>query len=145
MAIKWKNPQNGGCTYFVRDGWTYFIYDGFIGNSREISNYWHIEKRKIIEPNRKVFKSYAEMLLNLFGASEKKETNAYWAIRSKTDYSGFSDEVRKYEQDGRKYAIDLHSKEVWEYAIPERVSPDFRTVDEVKQWAEECLIENTLF
>lgn len=152
MDIKWKNPKNGCCIYFDRDGYRYYIIDRLYSDG-SISNYWHIERKKIIKQYRRRCLNYWEMHLAMFGEfpslidGQDKESIAYWSIRQKTDYVNCgNDNTRIYVQNGKHFAVDLRLKEFWEYPIAEDVSPDMDTVEECKRYAEEYLFkEDTLF
>ena len=144
--MKWNRDRNGGCDYIMVGNTKYYIIDALLRDG-SISNYWHIEKRQIIDQNKKQYKSLVDMLKELFDVDAKTESEALWSIRFKAEYSGGGSELlRKYEKDGRHYAIDLRTKTHWEYTLPEKVSPDFRTVEEVKAWADQHLdIQQGLF
>jgi hypothetical protein len=151
VSIKWKNPKNGGCLYFDRNGYRYYIIDKLYSDG-SISRYWHIECKKIIEPHRRKCKSFWELHFAMFNKNpsliegQDKESTAYWSIRASTDYVNCgNDNIRVYVQNGRHFAVDLQAKEFWEYSVAEAVSPDME-YDECKQYAEKYLFkEDTLF
>ena len=139
--VKWKNPKNGGCQYYEKDGYRYYIIDRMFSDG-SISSYWHIERKKILQSSsRRKFESFREMLLSLFGkclADGESESVAYWEIRSKTDYINCgNDYTRVFEKDGKHFAVNLQTKESWEYAVAETVSPDLETVEDCKRYADE--------
>ena len=137
--MKWTNPKDGTCDYIIRGEYKYFITD-------TLGGYWYIARRKMIESNRRRFDTYKELYEALFGEllvilkNEPIETSAFWSIRSKTHFANAGrDSLRTIEADGRHYAVDLDTREFWEYTIAEKVSPDFRTVYELKKWADEFM------
>lgn len=143
--LKWNRDKNGGCEFIMIGNIKYYIMDELLADGT-ISNYWHIEKRQIINQNRKKYKSYKELLKNVFNAEAETETEAYWDIRSKTNYNAGSDVLRTYTKNGRHFVVDIKEKEHWEYTRGEKISPDFRKIDELKKWADEFLnIEQSLF
>ncbi len=146
VQIKWNRDKNGGCEFIKVGNMKYFITDELLAD-RSISNYWHIEKKQIIDQHKVKYKTYVEMLNALFGQREKGETEAYWSIRTKTNWANVGyDSLRTFDEDGRHFAVDLNTKESWEYTKSTKASPDFRTVNELKTWADEYLnLEQGLF
>ena len=144
--MKWNRDKNGGCEFIKVGDMKYFITDELLAD-RTISNYWHIEKRQIIDPHKTKYKTYVEMLNVLFGEQEKGETEAYWSIRAKTDWANVGhDDLRTFDRDGRHFAVEFSTKSSWEYTKSQKCSPDFRTVEELKAWADEFLkFEQGLF
>ena len=143
--IKWNRDKNGGCEFIMAGNTKYYIMDELLADGT-ISNYWHIEKREIINQCRKKYGTFKELLKDVFNEEAETETEAYWRIRSQTDYSNGSEELRTYTKNGRHFVVDIKVKEHWEYTKGEKISPDFRTVEELKKWADEFLnIEQSLF
>jgi len=141
--VKWKNPKNGGCLYYDKNGYRYYIMDAWQ------SSWWHIERRKIIEQNRKKYKSFWELHFAMFGEKPimngtDKELCAMYEIRFRTSWANCgNDNIRKWESDGKHYAVDLNEKSFWRYELTEKVSPDFQTVEECKSYADEELFKDT--
>ena len=136
--MKWNRDRNGGCDYIMVGNTKYYIIDELLPDGT-VSAYWHIEKRQIIEPNKKKYAGLMVMAKDLFGLVTENEADAKWKMTFKTLWSGCDSDVRKFDQDGRHYAINLKEKTKWEFSIGEKISPDFRTVEEVKSWADRNL------
>ena len=130
----------------------YFIADQLLPDGT-ISAYWCITRRKIIPQNRVKSKTFEEMCQKLFGEVPKMshpaddmEIVAEMEIRRRTNWANAgNDHTRTMETDGRHFAVNLQSKEFWEYTLTEKISPDFPTFAEAKQWAEENLVQEGLF
>lgn len=132
----------------------YFISDQLLSDGT-ISQYWCITKRKIIPQNRVKSKTFEEMCQKLFGEVPKMlhpqddmEILAEMEIRRRTQWANAgNDSTRIMEADGRHFAVDLLTKELWEYSEIEKISHDFPTFEEAKEWANEYLsrIQGELF
>jgi hypothetical protein len=136
--MKWNRDRNGGCDYIMVGNTKYYIIDELLPDGT-VSAYLHIEKRQVIEPNKKKYQSLMVMAKDLFGLVTENEADAKWKMTFKTLWSGYDSDVRKFDQDGRHYAINLKEKTKWEFSIGETISPDFRTVEEAKSWADRNL------
>lgn len=142
MGRKWNRGKDGQTDYFQYGEYRYSVMD-------TLGGYWFIQRRKIVEPNIRRFKTFVELHETLWGKmlvtlkNEDVEVSAYWLTRSKTNWANAGNEdIRTFDEDGRHFAVDLQSKEVWEYSKAEKISPDFRTVEELKKWADEFLKGN---
>ena len=143
--MKWNRDRNGGCDYIMVGNTKYYIIDELLPDGT-VSAYWHIEKRQIIDQNKKKYQSLMVMAKELFGLVTESEDDAKWKMTFKTLWSGCDSYVRKFDKDGRHYAINLKEKTKWEFSIGETISPDFRTVEELKEWADQHLdIQQGLF
>ena len=61
--IKWNRDKNGGCEFIMHGSTKYYIMDEMLADGT-ISNYWHIEKREIINQCRKKYGTFLELLKN---------------------------------------------------------------------------------
>ena len=143
--MRWIKPRNGCCLYTEKDGYRYFIMDKM--NSR----YWHVERKKIIPANKKIYSTYQQMHDDWFSKLtfpkdvEDKENHAMLEIMMKTQNANAgSDYMRTLERDGRHYAFLIREKMVNEYTENEVISYDME-FDECKKWTEEYLEPKGLF
>ena len=136
--MKWNRGKDGHCDFILVGDTKYYIIDELLPDGT-VSAYWHIEKRQITEPNKKKYQSLMVMAKDLFDLVTKNEADAKLHMMYKTFWSGYDSDVRKFDKDGRHYAINLKEKTKWEFSVGEKISPDFKTVEELKAWAERNL------
>ena len=137
--IKWIRGKDGRCDSVILNGYRFSIVDW-------IKGLWYINRTVIVNMERRKFKTYKELYVALTGHEPLREgeVEAKYSVRSVTNYV-YGDEYHDQEcrrfvdSEFRTFAIDMRTKEMWEYSQPVKVSPTFLSVAEAKTWADEEL------
>lgn len=139
--IKWIRGKDGRCDSVILNGFRYSIVDW-------IKGLWYISRTKIVNMEKRKYKTYKELYVALTGHDPLREgeMEAMYSVRGVSNYvygdEYYDKECRRFVDDEyRTFAIDMGTKEMWEYSQPVKVSPTFRTVAEVKEWADEELAD----
>ena len=136
--IKWKKrfpclPEYhcGGYIYYLGD-------DGVI----EHADMWCILRKPeggYKKKKFKTFKSMLEFLVPQLSTEGKREGDCEADLEFFSMGAFSCQSLRSAERDGHKYALDMTSKEIWEYFDTERISPLFGCEKEAREWADEYL------
>ena len=148
--MKWSRPDKACCLQCKVGGHIYTIRDS-------VEGLYHLEVRPNKKAKRLKFDSYRDLYVHIAGSNpqEDYEHKMYAKpghevtekeIRSEiellwTHDPGAGGNLRSYTRDGQDYAVDMITKEVWPYWLPQRISPRFCKERECREWADLYLEE----
>ena len=150
--MKWTRPFSGACLQCKAGGNIYTIM-----NEKEGEYYLGVRPDK--KSIRQKFETFRAMYKEI--RNEEPEDSYLNAVkrRRSPDYILPEDEIktmirllticpfacsedfRTFCRAGQDYAVDLRSKEIWPYWLPQRISPLCYKERECREWADEYLEE----
>lgn len=148
--MKWTRPGPGCCQQCKAGGMIYTIMnekDGeyYLGTRPDKKS-----RRKKFDTFRAMYQAIAEQdpedsyRQKVLAKAPKQltEKEIRDMIRYELTFDPFAGgNLRTYCRNGQDYAVDMVSKEIWPYWLPQRVSPIFGREKECREWADEYLEE----
>lgn len=128
-------PYSGACPEVRVNGYKYYIQN-------DPAYGYQVERVPDRKKETRTFATWEELSKSLLGEvkGEYRNDDEYKALVSFVTKHVFGlDSYRTYEKDGNHYSVNMRDKVITKYYEPEKVSPSFELLDDLKDWIEKYL------